>query len=111
MSTKGTSTFIVQRASAVILIPLGIWFLIGVVSHLGADYAQARAFAANRLNAGLLGAFLIVGAWHMRIGMAEIILDYVYSWAKDVLLFVNWLLALALIAAAAWALYRISFAG
>ncbi len=111
MSAKGTSVFIIQRASAVILVPLGVWFLVGVVSHLGADYATARAFVANPFNAVLLGAFLIVGVWHMRIGMAEIILDYIHSWLRDVLLFVNRLFALGLIVAAAWATYAILFAG
>lgn len=111
MSKKGTSTFIIQRASAVFLIPLGAWFLIGVVGHLGVDYMAARAWVADPVNGVLLGAFLIIGVWHMRIGMAEIILDYVYSWAKDVLLFINWLFCLALIAAVAWAVYQISFAG
>lgn len=111
MSKKGTSTFIIQRASAVLLIPLGAWFLVGAVGHLGASYGEARAWVAEPVNGLLLAAFLIVGAWHMRIGMAEIILDYVFSWAKDVLLFINWLFSLALIVAVAWAVYRISFAG
>jgi succinate dehydrogenase / fumarate reductase membrane anchor subunit len=111
MSGKGTPVFIVQRASAVILIPLAAWFLISALSRLGADYETARAWLANPSYGVLFGAFLIVGAWHMRIGMAEIVIDYVHSWTKDVLLFLNRLLALALIAAAAWSVYAISFAG
>ncbi len=111
MSKKGTSTFIIQRATAVILAPIAIWFLFGIVSALTADYAAARAWLAEPLNAALLGVFFIVGAWHMRIGMEEIILDYIHSWAKDVLLFVNWLAALGVIAAAVWSIYTISFAG
>lgn len=111
MSKKGTSTFIIQRASAVVLIPLGAWFLIGVVGHLGGSYADARAFAAQPLNGLLFGAFIVIGAWHMRIGMAEIILDYVYSWMKDVLLFLNWLICIGVAAAAIWSVYALSFAG
>jgi len=111
MSAKGTSTFVIQRASAVIITPLAVWFLIKVVSHLGADYETARAFVSNPFNGILLAAFLIVGAWHMRIGMAEIIVDYIHSWLKDVFLFMNRIAALVLIAAVAWTIYSISFAG
>ena len=111
MSEKGTSSFVIQRFTAVLLIPLAIWFLINLVSHIGADYAVARAWLANWYNGALLGAFLIIGAWHMRIGMTEIIADYIYSSLKGVLLIINWLVALGVIATVAWSIYNISFAG
>lgn len=111
MSEKGTSSFVIQRATAVLLIPLAIWLLINIVAHIGADYASARAWLEARFNALLLGAFLIIGAWHMRIGMMEIIADYIYSSLKGALLFINWLVALVVIAAVAWSIYHISFAG
>lgn len=111
MSHKGTSTFIMQRATAAVLIPLGAWFLIGVVSHLGADYEAARAWLAKPLNGVLLVLFIAAGAVHMRIGMAEIIADYIYSGLKSVLYLINWLVCIALIAGAVWAVYNISFTG
>ncbi len=111
MSQKGTSSFIIQRATAVIIIPPAIWFLVGMIAHLGADYNVARAWIARPVNGLLLGAFVIIGAWHMRIGMMEIIIDYIHSWAKSVLLFINWLVTLGVIAAAVWSIYIISFAG
>ena len=111
MAHKGTSTFIIQRATAALLIPLGIWFLIGVVSHLGADYASARAWLASPVNAVLLALFISVGAWHMRIGMDEIIADYIHGGLRRVLSGLNWLAALALIAGVLWSLYNIAFTG
>jgi len=111
MSKKGTSSFIIQRATAVMLAPIAVWFLFGIVGALTADYAGARAWLAEPLNGALIGAFFIAGAWHMRIGMEEIIVDYIHSWLKDVLLFLNWLAALGVIAGAAWSLYTIFFAG
>jgi len=111
MSKKGTSTFIIQRATAVLLIPLAAWLLFDLVAALGADYAGARAWLRNPFNAGFVGAFIVIGALHMRIGMAEIIADYIYSWMKDVLYVINWLVALGLIAASAWSIYNIAFAG
>ncbi|WP_375201529.1 succinate dehydrogenase, hydrophobic membrane anchor protein [Hyphococcus sp.] len=111
MAHKGTSTFIIQRATAALLIPLGIWFLIGVVSHLGANYMVAREWAGQWWNAVLLAAFITIGALHMRIGMAEIIADYIHGGLKGVLSIINWLVALSVIAGALWALYTIAFTG
>ncbi len=111
MSKKGTSTFVIQRATAVLLIPLAIWFLINIVAHIGADYSSARAWLEQPFNGSLLGAFIVIGAWHMRIGMMEIIADYIHSSIKSTLLLINWLVALSVIAAAAWSIYNISFAG
>ncbi|MEM8934863.1 MAG: succinate dehydrogenase, hydrophobic membrane anchor protein [Pseudomonadota bacterium] len=109
MSSKGTPTFVIQRATAVLLIPLAAWFMIGIVSNLGAEPAVAREWIENPLNAIPLAAFVIIAAWHMRIGMGEIIIDYIHSWMKDVLLFLNWIAALGLISAAVYALYAIYF--
>jgi len=111
MSKKGTSVFIFQRASAVLLAPLALWFLFGVVSHLGADYGQARAWLANPINGLLFGALIAIGAMHMRIGLMEVIHDYIHSWVKGVFLLTNWLIALGVIATVIWSIYNISFAG
>ena len=108
---KGTGTFIIQRATAALLIPLGIWFLIGVVSHLGADYLVAREWLARPWNGVMMALFIVIGAWHMRIGMAEIIADYIHSGLAAALNVLNWLVCLAVIAGAVWAVYNISFAG
>ncbi|WP_428407523.1 succinate dehydrogenase, hydrophobic membrane anchor protein [Hyphococcus sp.] len=108
---KGTSTFIIQRATAALMIPLVLWFLIGMVSHLGAGYEAARVWAAHPLNAGLLAALFVIGAIHMRIGMAEVIADYIHGGLKSVLNLINWLCALGLAAAALFAVYTLSFAG
>ena len=111
MAHKGTSTFIIQRATAALLIPLALWFLISVVTHLGADYAAARAWLAMPLNAVLMFVFIAVGAWHMRIGMEEIIVDYIHSGLRRVLSLLNWLIAVSVIAGAGWAVFNVSFAG
>ncbi|HBK91300.1 MAG TPA: succinate dehydrogenase, hydrophobic membrane anchor protein, partial [Parvularcula sp.] len=77
MTHKGTATFIAQRTSAVILLPLAVWFLAGAVAHAGATYNEMRTWLATPLNAVLMGAFLLAGAFHMRIGLDEIIDDYI----------------------------------
>ena len=108
---KGTSTFIVQRATAVLIAPLAIWFLFNVVSHLGASHSDAYQWVANPWNGVPLFLLIAIGAIHMRIGMGEIIADYIHSWTGTILNLLNWLAALALIGASGWALFSISFAG
>ena len=108
---KGTSTFIMQRFTAALMIPLALWFLIGVVSHLSADYASARLWLEQPLNGGLMALFISIGAWHMRIGMAEIIADYIHSGLNGILNILNWIVCIALIAGAVWAVFNVSFAG
>ena len=111
MSHKGTSTFVLQRASAVALIPLSIWFLLSVIPLLSAEYQTAQAWASNRLNASLLALFLITSAVHMRMGLEEVIVDYIHSWAKSVLIFLSWLAAIAVVGLSVWSAYQLSFAG
>lgn len=111
MSHKGTSTFITQRASAVILLPLAVWFLWSIVSLAGADYAATRAWAGEPVNAVLVAGFIIVAAFHMRIGLGEVIEDYIHSGLKGVFDTLNLLAALAVAAGAAWAAYTLAFAG
>lgn len=111
MSKKGTSAFVIQRASAVILIPFAVWLLFNVVALFGDDYYSARVWLSDPVNSLALGGFLIVAAVHMRIGMMEIIVDYIHSWLRDVLLLLNWLFSLGVIAAVIWAVYTLSFAG
>ena len=110
MAHKGTSTFTMQRATAAVMIPLAIWFLISVVAHLGADYETARGWLENPVNGVLLALFIAIGAMHMRIGMAEIIADYIYSGLRSVLNLINWLVCVAVIAGVFWAVFTISFA-
>lgn len=111
MSTKGTSGFILQRASAVILLPLGAWVLFNIVAHVGADYSKAKAWLTSPFNSILLGSFVVVGAFHMRIGMGEVITDYIQGTMRDILSFLNWVFSLAVIVATLYSVYSLSFAG
>lgn len=109
MAHKGTSTFIIQRLTAVILIPLIGWFLWSVVAHAGDDIVATRAWAEKPLNAVMLGAFISIGAIHMRIGMFEVIQDYVHGSLGSLLKMLNWALSLLVIGLTWWSLFEISF--
>lgn len=111
MSKKGTSSFILQRATAVLLIPLMVWFLFALVAHAGDSFAEMRAWLKQPLATIPFGALVIIGALHMRIGLTEVIADYIHSWMKDVLLLINWVITLGVIGLTVWSVYKLSFAG
>ncbi|MEL6361182.1 MAG: succinate dehydrogenase, hydrophobic membrane anchor protein [Pseudomonadota bacterium] len=104
MSHKGTSTFIMQRASAVILIPIAIWFLWSLMAHAGEDLAGAEAWLKKPLNFGLFGTFVTIGALHGRIGVSEVIDDYIHGGMRGLFSALNWVVAIAVIAVTWWSL-------
>lgn len=74
---SATRDFRRQRLTAFALVPLGLIFVALVVALAGSDYETARACLANPLVAGVIVLLVIATAVHMRIGMNEIIDDYV----------------------------------
>ncbi len=107
---RGTEHFIRQRATAVALVPLSIWFACSALSLIGAERTDAAAFLAEPLNAILMALFVIAAMMHMTIGLQVVIEDYVHNEAgKVVLLLLNksfgWLVG----AAAIYALLKIAF--
>lgn len=76
---NGTQHFIAQRSSAVILIPLVLYFLCAVVKLVGAqDFAQVTAWFANPFNSGMAIAFFLTGFYHAALGAQVVIEDYVH---------------------------------
>jgi len=75
----GTEHFVNQRLTATALVLLGIWFVVFVLSLLGADYAAATVAVAKPWNAVLLVGFLIASFWHAQIGLQVILEDYVHN--------------------------------
>jgi len=76
---RGTETFWLQRLTAVANVPLVIFMIVSIVSHIGADYGTVRAYLAQPLVALAMLALVISAAMHMRIGLKEIIEDYVHD--------------------------------
>jgi succinate dehydrogenase / fumarate reductase membrane anchor subunit len=75
----GTETFWRQRVTAVANIPLMIFLVLSIVSHIGASYAQVKAYLTQPVVAVLMLALILSAAIHMRIGLREIIEDYVHA--------------------------------
>ena len=76
---RGTETFWRQRVTAIANVPLVIFLILSIVGHIGAPYAQVKAYLAHPVVAVLLLALILSAAIHMRIGLKEIIEDYVHG--------------------------------
>lgn len=79
MAKRPTSTFAAQRASAVVLIPLALWFLWSLAAHAGADFTVTQNWLGQWWNKALFGLFVTAGVFHGRIGLHEIIADYLHG--------------------------------
>jgi succinate dehydrogenase / fumarate reductase membrane anchor subunit len=75
----GTQHFVVQRITALALVPLGIWVVFLALALLHADYAQARAILHQPFAAIWLAAFVIAAFWHAQLGLQVVIEDYVHA--------------------------------
>ena len=106
---EGAHHFIVQRVSAIALLFLIPWFLVGVLFAVRGGYQGAVDFIANPLNAVL--ALMTVGSalYHMQIGMQVVIEDYIAKTGTRLfLLLLNTFFALTLFAAAAFSILEIA---
>ncbi len=74
---SGVGGFIVERVTALALIPLVLWGLWSAITVSRGGYAAAIGWITHPLNAVLLALTLVVGFWHMQVGMRVIVEDYV----------------------------------
>lgn len=75
----GTEHFVHQRLTATALVGLSIWFVVFVLSLLGADYITAVDTVAKPWNAILLVGFLVAMFWHAQLGLQVVLEDYVHT--------------------------------
>jgi succinate dehydrogenase / fumarate reductase membrane anchor subunit len=111
-SRTGTEHFWHQRLTAIANVPLVIFLILFVLSHLGAARAEMLASLRNPFLAIPLAVALTSILWHMRLGMQVIIEDYVHGHgAKLALLILNSFFVVALGAAGIYAVLSMSFSG
>jgi len=95
-----------QRLSALVLIPLTLWFVASVFAHLGDDRAQFTSWLSQPAPALLMAALVVAATYHFAVGVREVLVDYVqdprlHRLSKAAVYLGN--LALALVALAALA--------
>ena len=106
---EGPHHFITLRVTAIALLFLLPWFLISLLAAVRGGYDGAVDFIADPLNAILV--LLTVGAalYHMRLGMQEVVEDYIARpFTKMLLLILNSFVSILLFVAAAFAVLTIA---
>ena len=71
--------WIMQRLTAVILIPLTFWFVYQCVLLSTYEYDQIKAFFFSKINASLFFILIISMLYHAKLGNETIVEDYVTS--------------------------------
>jgi succinate dehydrogenase / fumarate reductase membrane anchor subunit len=109
---EGVAHWWVQRVTALLLIPLVVWFTASLLAHLGSDYAGVIAWLHEPVTYGLMVLLLGAMFWHAALGLQVVFEDYVHGEAAKL---VSILLAkgacLGLFMAGFVALSKIAFAG
>ena len=108
----GVGHFIVQRVSAMALAPLGLWALYSALTLSRAGFDGAQAWMHAPLNAILSILLAIAATVHMRIGMAEVVEDYIHKTStKAVLLVLNYFVCVLACVAAVFCILKIALIG
>ena len=76
---KASRKWIIQRASALIIAPLIVWFLVSLISLSTGDYNSVINFFSKPLFLILTIILLITGFFHAKIGLSEIVEDYIQN--------------------------------
>jgi succinate dehydrogenase / fumarate reductase membrane anchor subunit len=109
---EGTGNFWRMRVTSIALVPLSMFVVGWVLSMRGAGLAEVRASLASPLIALAMALFLIISLDHMRLGMKEIIEDYVHEeGSRLALLILNTFFCVLIGAASIFALLKLSFGG
>jgi len=76
---KASRKWIIQRASALIVAPLIVWFLLSLITLSTGDYNSVINFFSKPLFLILTIILLIAGFFHAKIGLNEIVEDYIQN--------------------------------
>ena len=68
-----------QRASALIVAPLIVWFLLSLITLSTGDYNSVINFFSKPLFLILTIILLITGFFHAKIGISELVEDYIQN--------------------------------
>jgi succinate dehydrogenase / fumarate reductase membrane anchor subunit len=107
----GTKHWRNQRLSAMALVPLGIWFVISLLSLPDLGFATVTGWLAEPMQAALMLLFGWCVLWHSAQGVQVVIDDYVVGRPHPRARWISRLSHLALATLLAWTLARIALSG
>jgi succinate dehydrogenase / fumarate reductase membrane anchor subunit len=98
-----------QRLTAMALIPLTAWFVIGLLRRSAAKFEDVQFWLSQSWPALLALLLVITLAWHSKLGVQVVIEDYVHGkGAKTTLLVLSTFLHVAAAVAGIFAIVRIT---
>ena len=106
----GVGAFVAERVTAIALVPLVIWGIWSAIVVARGGYEGAIAWLGSPVNAVLLVLTLVVGFWHMHLGLRVVIEDYVDKpLGKSVALLLNLFVCVLFGALAIFAVLKVAF--
>jgi succinate dehydrogenase / fumarate reductase, membrane anchor subunit len=105
----GAEHWWLQRVTAVALVPLGIWFVLALLTLPDYSYGTLRTWVSQPVTAVLLILTAISVIYHSKLGVQVVVEDYVRAKALKVAsLMLSTLLHIAVAVAAVFAILRIA---
>ena len=106
----GTSHFWMQRVTAVANVPLVLFLIWFIFTHVGATRVDIVTSIKNPFTALALALGVISICWHMRLGLQMVVEDYVHGHALKIisLMFVTFY-SFGLAALAVYAILKMNF--
>jgi succinate dehydrogenase / fumarate reductase membrane anchor subunit len=109
---SGTEHFWRVRTTSVALVPLLLFYIVFLIMYAGRPYAEVVGALANPFVATINGLTVIASIIHMRLGMEEVIQDYIHNeGTKIALLILNAFFSLLVGGLCLFAVLKIAFAG
>ncbi|WP_404422921.1 succinate dehydrogenase, hydrophobic membrane anchor protein [Thalassospira australica] len=109
---SGSSHWWTQRVTAVANLPLGIWFIISILSGHTADYDAVRDWLSSYFHSTMMILMIISVSVHFTHGLQVVVEDYVHNRKAEIIsLFLIKAVAAFLSVAAIVSVLRIVFAG
>ncbi|HKS93498.1 MAG TPA: succinate dehydrogenase, hydrophobic membrane anchor protein [Gammaproteobacteria bacterium] len=106
----GTAHWVVQRITAVALVPLSLWFVVSILMLMHQDYVSVVNWMHAPWNAILLVLLVLTVYWHAYLGLQVVVEDYVHvAWVKVSAIVLLRLLAVVLTAIGIFVVLRIAF--
>jgi len=112
-STNGSTLhYLAQRITAVMLVPLSLWFIFSTISLIGVSYVDYVAWLGSISTTCFLVLFLIALFFHIQLGLQVVIEDYVhYVRAKVFLLLMNKVVTILFALVGIISIVKLSFEG
>jgi succinate dehydrogenase membrane anchor subunit len=108
----GTHHWWAQRLTALALIPLVIWFVVNVVTMIGADHAAMVGWMSSPISATLMVLLIVATFHHAQLGLQVVIEDYIQNegWKFGLIIIIKFA-AILLGGIAVFSILKLAFGG